>query len=296
MSFEGMDVDQLRRLAAQINGDAQTLSGLIATMTGVTARLALIWHGPVSVAFEEDWQSKYRPELLAAASILSDLHTHLVNNISQQTSASAAESYGAPGLGAVVLGGIAKAWDTVGTVQEWAVIPEYLIGKEEKLFGHTGDPDVPRLEDAKAVRWLHDTPALRDADDVLVKTHAYKVLDKVVEPVNLGIAVASVGVDLGVAYHDAAGGNAFGAANHVVDAEADALGAVPVVGPLADFDTELAKNDVDEIVTGGPIPSPGSWQNLREDYFPLPGEMWRQLLQDKGELLGMALGGHGSDG
>jgi uncharacterized protein YukE len=91
MSFEGMDVDQLQGLAKQIDSDAQALDSLVTTLTGVVGTLTLLWNGPVAVTFEQDWQSKNRPALLGAYNTLRDLHTHLVSNISQQTSASAAE-------------------------------------------------------------------------------------------------------------------------------------------------------------------------------------------------------------
>ncbi len=307
MSFEGMDVDQLQGLAKQIDADAQTLDNLVSTLTGVVSTLTHLWNGPVATTFEQDWQSKNRPALLAAYNTLRDLHTHLVSNISQQTSASAAE--GGWTVGRVV----DDLWQGAEKVAEWTNIPLYLLSKEQQLFGHgdpeptgdgpwtwlekhTEDPVFPYIEDTKTVRWLHDAPELRDADDVLVKTHAYKVLGKVIEPVALGIGVTSVGVDLTQAGRDVAAGNAYGAANHVVDAAADSVGMVPVVGWFGDFDIEMAKADVNEVVNGGPIPSPFSWQNLKEDYAPLPGEMWQELLQDKGELFNMALGGHSSDG
>jgi uncharacterized protein YukE len=89
MPFEGMDADQLRGLAAQINSDAQTLSGLVTTMTGVLADLTLFWQGPMVAVFEQDWQAKHRPSLLAAFDTLTGLHTHLVSNVDQQASASA---------------------------------------------------------------------------------------------------------------------------------------------------------------------------------------------------------------
>lgn len=91
MSFEGMDVEQLQGLAKQIDSDAQALDSLVTTLTGVVGTLTLLWNGPVAVTFEQDWQSKNRPALLGAYNTLRDLHTHLVSNISQQTSASAAE-------------------------------------------------------------------------------------------------------------------------------------------------------------------------------------------------------------
>jgi uncharacterized protein YukE len=315
MSIEGMDVDQLSALAKQIDADAQALHNLVAGLTGVVGTLSLFWQGPLVATFEQDWHSKNRPALLAAYNTLTDLHTHLVNNINQQVSASAAEGgwAAAPGgVGAVVLGGIATAWDKLEKVEEVTSLPEYLISKEEELFGHdhpptgkgpwgwlerhTGDPVFPELKDTKALRWLHNTPELRYADDLLVKTHAYKVLDKFIEPVSLAIAVASVGVDLGQASQAAVQGNDYAAAGHVADAEADGLGVIPVVGQLGAFDIEIAKATINEIVTGGPIPSPFSWQNLKEDYVPLPGEMWQELNADKGELIDWAFGGHSADG
>jgi uncharacterized protein YukE len=91
MSFEGMDVDQLQGLAKQIESDAQVLYNLVTDLTGAVGGLTLLWHGPMAATFEQDWQSKNRPALLAAYNTLRDLHAHLVSNISQQTSASAAE-------------------------------------------------------------------------------------------------------------------------------------------------------------------------------------------------------------
>jgi uncharacterized protein YukE len=299
MSFDGMDVDQLQGLAKQIDADAQALHNLVTGLNGIVGTLNFFWQGPMVATFEQDWQSKNRPALLTAYNTLTDLHTHLVENINQQVSASAADS------------GWAAAWDKVGKVQQWTSVPEYLISKQEELFGHdappgkgpwawvqkhTEDPVFPKLKDTKPLQWLHNTPELRFADKVLVKTHAYKVLDRVIEPINFGIAVASVGVDLTQASLAAARGNDYAAAGHVADAAADALGVIPVVGQLAAFDIEITKADINLIVTGGPIPSPFSVQNLKEDYAPLPGEMWQTLLADKWELLDWATGGHSSDG
>ena len=66
MSFEGMDVDQLQGLAKQIDSDAQALDSLVTTLTGVVGTITLLWNGPVAATFEQDWQSKNRPALLAA--------------------------------------------------------------------------------------------------------------------------------------------------------------------------------------------------------------------------------------
>jgi uncharacterized protein YukE len=91
VSFEGMDVDELDGLAKQIDSDTQKLYDLVTTLNGALGELVLLWHGPVATTFEQDWQAKNRPALLAAYNTLSALHKHLMTNISQQSSASAAD-------------------------------------------------------------------------------------------------------------------------------------------------------------------------------------------------------------
>ena len=91
MSFEGMDVDQLQGLAKQVDADAQKLYSLVQSLNGVIGGLTFLWNGPVAATFEQNWQSKNRPALLAAHNTLTSLHAHLVANINQQISASAAE-------------------------------------------------------------------------------------------------------------------------------------------------------------------------------------------------------------
>ena len=323
MNLEGMDVGQVDSLARRIDTHTRTLESIAAILGGLAAELSHLWRGPAAATFQHDCETLHRPAIAAAASALSDMHQHLIANLAQQRRASAADSAGSAGsagsgglsalagiVGGAVAGGIVQAWDTTEKVEPWTTLPEYLLGKEKEIFGHadpepaghgpwvwlekhTEDPVFPFFADSKAVHWLHDTTALRSADELLVKTHAYKVLGKVIEPVSLGLGVAAVGADLAQAGKAAASGDTYGAASHLVDAEADAVGMVPVVGWVGDFDIEMAKKDVQQIVTGGPVPSPFSWQNLKEDYAPLPGEMWQELLQDKGELFDMALGGHG---
>jgi uncharacterized protein YukE len=318
MNLEGMDVDQVDSLARRMDTHTRTLESSAAVLGGLAAELSHLWRGPAAATFQHDCETLHRPAITAAASAISDMHQHLVANLTQQVRASAADASGAgaaPGavagtIAGMVAAGVAKAWDTTGKVQEWTRIPEYLLDKEKEIFKHTDgdptgngpwawlekhteDPVFPHLEDTKVVRWLADTRLLKTTDEVLVKTHGYRVLGKVVAPVGLALGLAAVGVDLAQASTTAASGNSYAAANHLVDAEADAVGVFPVVGWVGEFDIEMAKMDVNQIVNGGPIPSPFSWQNLREDYAPLPGEMWQELLQDKGKLLGVAAGDHG---
>jgi uncharacterized protein YukE len=130
MSFEGMDVDQLRALAKRIESDAQALYNLVTSLNGIVGVLSLIWHGPVAVTFELEWESKNRPALLAAYNILNNLHTHLVDNIDQQTSASATEG----------------GW-TVGRI----------IGDFGNALTAEGLVDTALSFSAKATKFLNDT-------------------------------------------------------------------------------------------------------------------------------------------
>ena len=306
-SIEGMDTGQVESLANQIDANAQALYNLVTSLNGVIGGLIFLWNGPVAAHFEQQWQSKNRPALLNAHAILVNLHGELIKNVNHQKSASAADGWTAGS----VIGGL---WHKKEEVEEITRIPEYLVKKEEEIFGHSDeakghnpwtwlekhtpeDPVFPYFKDTKVVNWLHDTPVLREANNILEKTHGYgyKVLDKFVEPAALVAGAASVAVDLYQSGDAAVHGNAHGAADHLTDAEADAVGTLPVLGWMADFDTELAKADINQIINGGPIPAPFSWQNLKEDYLPLPGEMWQELGQDKKELVEMALGGHGPD-
>src|ERR1700760_3092660 len=95
-----MDVDELTGLAKQVDAAAQKLYNLVSMLSGALGELVLLWHGPLAATFEQDWQSKNRPALLAAYSQLSALHQHLTDNISQQVSASAVESGWTAAVGA----------------------------------------------------------------------------------------------------------------------------------------------------------------------------------------------------
>lgn len=323
MALEGMDVAAVADLARRVDAHTRTLESVAAQLGGLAAELGRCWHGPAAATFQHDCETRHRPAIAAAAGATSEMHRHLTANMAEQRLASAAVSVaggsgaavsvaGLAGLGMVtgaVAGGIANAWDVKEKVERAARIPEYLLNTEAKLFHHadpltghgplswlgkhTEDPVFPYYKDTKLVRWMHDTPALRTADHLLVKTHGYKILGKVVEPAAIAIGVATVGVDVSQAGYAFTHHQDGAAAGDLVNGVADGVGMVPVVGWLGQFDIEMAKKDVTMITTGGPIPSPFSWQNLKEDYAPLPGEMWHQLGKDKGELFNMLLGGHG---
>ncbi len=312
MSFEGMDIDQLQGLARQISADAQTLSGLVTTLTGVVSRLPLLWHGPAAAAFEQEWLTKYRPALLAASSILTTLHTHLVSNINHQTAASAADPGGgmaavlSGGAMAAVLSGVSTAWDFAEKADGYVSLLETPLDWVKDVSGPEYDPrdpafneygktwtalmkldhDSPLLKyhESSVLQWLHDTPQVKTAGEFLNKGLTSKVLDKA-GFVGMAVGAVSTGVDV---YH---AGEAFGdhqyaaAGGDLVDATADGLKTIPTPATyLAGVALTLGKEDYDlaSQIDWSALPAPNS-ENLRDIYLPalkdVPGQMVAPLMK-----------------
>jgi uncharacterized protein YukE len=277
MSFEGMDVDQLQGLAKQIDSDAQALDKLVITLTGVVGTLTLLWNGPVAATFEQDWQSKNRPALRSAYDILTSLHTHLVNNISQQTSASAAEggwtaervvgdaenvltAAGVLGLPLAIISDLGKAADGLDGASLWTKAWSYAT--DDRLFSQDGVGWVKTTAE-----FVADHPAL---DDSL----------KVVGLAGSAIGVAHVVEDSYRASEDLNDGNYAGAANEFVEGVADGLQAYPSpVTYLAGVDLKL----LDQLANldWKDTPNPLSASQFKQYYLPElesmgTGAYWKQ--------------------
>lgn len=212
MSFEGMDVDQLQSLAKQIDSDAQALYNLVNTLNGVTGALTLIWHGPVAATFEQEWQSRNRPALLAAYNTLMNLHGHLVSNINQQKSASAAE--GGWTLDRII-GDVRTAWTAwepvaqrVGYVQEALDKFHELAGKHfepgakefkeydkgwSKLIQLDHDSSLLKYHEWSVLRYAHDASYLQKADKVLAHTRIADLIPVVGAVLTLPDAIVNTG-------------------------------------------------------------------------------------------------------
>ena len=276
MSFEGMDADQLRGLAKQIDSDAQALDNLVTRLTGVVGTLTLLWNGPVAATFEQDWQSKNRPALLAAYHTLSDLHTHLVSNISQQTSASAADG-GWTAERAV--GDLENGIKIVGAVG----LP---LGVISEFGGGLTD-----LKDASILKkgWTYATEdRLFSSDDGgWARTTTEFVEDshlgtglKVAGLAGSAVGVAHVAEDSYRASEDLDDGNYAGAANEFVEGAADGLQAYPSpVTYLAGVDVKL----LDQVANldWKDTPNPFSGSNFEQYYLPefesmKTGAFWEQ--------------------
>ena len=265
MSFEGMDVDQLQGLAKQIDSDAQALDKLVITLTGVVGTLTLLWNGPVAATFEQDWQSKNRPALLAAYDILTSLHTHLVNNINQQISASAAEG----GLTAErVVGDLENGITAVGVlgipvtlISELGKAPESLsdAGPLTKAWSYTTEDHLFSLS-PDGMGWTESTANFIDGSHLGTGLGAVGL-------VGSAVGVAHVVEDSYRASEDLNDGNYAGAANEFVEGVADGLQAYPSpVTYLAGVDLKL----LDQVANldWKDTPNPFSGSNFQQYYLP----------------------------
>jgi uncharacterized protein YukE len=276
MSFEGMDADQLRGLAAQINRDAQALSGLVTTMTGVVARLSHFWHGPVAVTFEQDWQTRYRPALLAACGTLTDLHAHLVSNIDQQASASAADG----GWAERLADDASKALTVAGLVGIPVTLISELASNAHDVNSFKGTSLWSKLTDDHLFSLSpHDIGWVNSTSQFLDKTH----LDtgfKVLGVIGTGVSLIHFGQDAYAGGQDLSDGNYGGAANEFALGVSDGLKAYPSpVAYLAGVDVKL----LDEVANldWKNTPSPFSGDNFQEYYWPQvksmgTGAYWEQ--------------------
>ncbi len=196
MSFEGMDVDQLQGLAKQIGSDAQALYHLVNSLTGAVGGLSLLWHGPVAATFEQEWQSKNRPALLGAYNILTSLHAHLVDNINQQTSASAAEGGWTTGS---VTGHAGSGWTT-----------ERVISDAENVLTAVGLIGLAAPKGSAAGKLLEDIPVVG------------KVMDGL-GPIGTAVGVYQTGEDFNHGDEYLAQGQYVNAANSFVNGIGDGL-------------------------------------------------------------------------
>lgn len=276
MSFEGMDADQLRGLAAQIDGDAQALSTLVTTMTGVVTRLTLLWHGPAAVTFEQDWQARYRPALLAAFDVLTDLHTHLINNINQQAFTSAADG----GWAERFAGDSQNVLTTAGLIGIPLTFIQELASTADDVNSFKGTSLWSKLTDdhlfslsPQDIGWVNSTSQFLD------KTHLDTTL-KWLGVIGTGVSLIHLGEDVHTGADDLDDGNYAGAANELALGVSDGLKAYPSpVTYLAGVDVKL----LDEVANldWKDTPNPLSGSNFRQYYLPEvesmgTGAYWKQ--------------------
>lgn len=86
----GMNPEQVRQLANQLNQKATTIDSILSEVNGVLQNTA--WVGPDAESFKSRWQAEGVRQLTAAKQILTDAAGAATRNASEQDSTSSAGS------------------------------------------------------------------------------------------------------------------------------------------------------------------------------------------------------------
>ena len=87
-NLTGMDVDEVQRLAADLERQAATLDHIVASINNLVAHGSPIWSGPDFHQFQEWWSSKYRLSMQSVTDSVRGLGQSAKNNAKDQVSAS----------------------------------------------------------------------------------------------------------------------------------------------------------------------------------------------------------------
>lgn len=86
--LEGMDVDAVRSMAAQLDHQASAINSVINAIEGIIRQMAESWRGSDATQFQGWWEQQHRPALHAAEEAISGLATSARNNAAQQEATS----------------------------------------------------------------------------------------------------------------------------------------------------------------------------------------------------------------
>jgi len=87
MAMYGMDIAEVRQLAAQLQQASSDITNIVSQLTGKLQ--GTTWQGPDRQRFESDWQSHHVTALNNVATALGDASTLATTNAQQQEDASA---------------------------------------------------------------------------------------------------------------------------------------------------------------------------------------------------------------
>lgn len=89
MAMVGMDVEAIRGVATQLNGQADAIDGVITSIDGMIASAIGVWQGTDAQQFQDWWNSQHKPALMNAREAIAGLASSANNNAAAQEAASA---------------------------------------------------------------------------------------------------------------------------------------------------------------------------------------------------------------
>lgn len=88
MAFEGMNTDEVRGLAGQLDHQSSQINSVIGQIDSIIGQLESAWKGQDATTFAGWWRDQHRPHLLSAEQAINGLATSARNNASDQDSVS----------------------------------------------------------------------------------------------------------------------------------------------------------------------------------------------------------------
>lgn len=86
--FLGMNVEEVRRLARELNSEADRIGGLITEITKTVDEMQVHWKGQDAARFKGWWESEHRPRMSQAQEAIAGLSRSAINNAEEQQTAS----------------------------------------------------------------------------------------------------------------------------------------------------------------------------------------------------------------
>ncbi len=88
MAFEGMDTEEVRSLAGQLQNQANNITTVMSTIDSIVSSMENVWKGKDATDFQGWWTQQHRPALHNAEVAIMGLHQSALNNAAAQDQAS----------------------------------------------------------------------------------------------------------------------------------------------------------------------------------------------------------------
>lgn len=84
----GMNIEEVRRIAGQLKGQAGQIDTLISQINGLIEQTQANWRGEDATRFKGWWEGEHRPNLMRLREAIDGLGQSALNNASEQEAAS----------------------------------------------------------------------------------------------------------------------------------------------------------------------------------------------------------------
>ncbi len=84
MAIVGLDVEQIRSIGTQLQGQSGAIDGVMAAIEGLINQAIDNWTGPDATEFQSWWNTEHKPALQRASQAIHGLGQSAINNAGEQ--------------------------------------------------------------------------------------------------------------------------------------------------------------------------------------------------------------------